>query len=272
MEYTLELDMEMDSLKQISGNDTVVGIAHKVQEIDNQYKDFRFITEKSGEWDGPQLRDVSFVSAGWNFMVLFVVMVIVVLNKFFAPGRYASIMSMPFHNGGNEKIIRENHSFFNIISLSNIAAFILMLSMFVQKIYVIYGGNDILHNNINFLFDIAAVVAMVFVFNYLITVFYSWLYKSDSFLHIHVNLHISIMSAANVVLIPFMMVLLFYPYKFLCTFILIVLLVLFVVRMAKLLIEVRMFSKLNFVNIFLYLCTVEILPVLMIVKMIFAVI
>ena len=95
-------------------------------------------------------------------MVLFVVMVIVVLNKFFAPGRYASIMSMPFHNGGNEKIIRENHSFFNIISLSNIAAFILMLSMFVQKIYVIYGGNDILHNNINFLFDIAAVVAMEF--------------------------------------------------------------------------------------------------------------
>jgi hypothetical protein len=31
---------------------------------------------------------------------------------------------------------------------------------------------------------------------------------------------------------------------------------------------VRMLSKLNFVNIFLYLCTVEILPVLVISKMI----
>ena len=258
----------MDSIKHISGNDTIIGVAREVQEVDNQYRDFKFITEKSSEWDGPKLRDVSFVSAGWNFMVLFVVMVIVVLNKFIAPNRYASIIAMPFHNGGNEKIIRENHSFFNIISLSNVAAFVLMLSMFIQKIYVIYGGNDILHNNIGFLFDIATVVAMVFIFNYLVTVFYSWLYKSDSFLHIHVNLHISIMSAANVVLIPFMMVLLFYPYKVLCTFILVVLLILFFVRFAKLLIEVRMFSKLNFVNIFLYLCTVEILPVLIIFKMV----
>jgi hypothetical protein len=260
--------MEMDAGKYVFSNDTVVGLDRQVQEIDNQYKDFKFITQKTGEWEGPQLRDVSFVSAGWNFMVLFVVMVVVVLNKFFAPGRFASIMAMPFQNGGNEKIIRENHSFFNIISLSNFAAFVLMLSMFVQKIYVIYGGNDILHDNISFMFDVAAVVAAIFVFNYLITAFYSWLYKADALLHIHVNLHISIMTTANVVLIPFMMVLLFYPYKFLCTIILVVLLMLFMVRFVKLLIEARMFSKLNFVNIFLYLCTVEILPVLIVFKMV----
>ena len=260
--------MEIDTLKYVFGNDTVVGFGHQVQEVDNQYKDFKFITQKSGEWHGPQLRDVSFVSAGWNFMVLFVVMIVVVLNKFFAPGRYASMMAMIFQNGGNEKIIRENHTFFNIISLSNVAAFVLMLSVFVQKIYVIYGGNDILHNNISFLFDIALVVATVFIFNYLITVFYSWLFKSDALLHIHVNLHISIMAAGNVVLIPLMMILFFYPYKVLCILILVILSVLFFVRFVKLLIEVRMFSKLNFVNIFLYLCTVEILPVLMIAKMI----
>lgn len=260
--------MEIDTLKYVFSNDTVVGIDHQVQEVDNQYKDFKFITQKSGEWHGPQLREVSFVSAGWNFMVLFVVMIVVVLNKFFAPGRYASMMAMPFQNGGNEKIIRENQSFFNIISLSNVAAFVLMLSMFVQKIYVIYGGNDILHNNISFLFDIALVVATVFIFNYLITVFYSWLFKSDALLHIHVNLHISIMAAGNVVLIPLMMILFFYPYKVLCILILVVLSVLFFVRFVKLLIEVRMFSKLNFVNIFLYLCTVEILPVLVMVKIV----
>ena len=260
--------MEIDTLKYVFSNDTVVGFGHQVQEVDNQYKDFKFITQKSGEWHGPQLRDVSFVSAGWNFMVLFVVMIVVVLNKFFAPGRYASMMAMTFQNGGNEKIIRENHTFFNIISLSNVAAFVLMLSMFVQKIYVIYGGNDILHNNISFLFDIALVVATVFIFNYLITVFYSWLFKSDALLHIHVNLHISIMAAGNVVLIPLMMILFFYPYKVLCILILVILSVLFFVRFVKLLIEVRMFSKLNFVNIFLYLCTVEIIPVLMIAKMI----
>lgn len=267
MKDMLEL-MTIDSLKSDLSDNAIVGLSHKVQEVDNQYKDFKFITEKHGEWEGPQIRDVSFVSAGWNFMVLFVVMIIVVLNKFFAPHRYASIIAMPFHNEGNEKLHRENHAFFNIISLSNIAAFVLMLSMFIQKIFVIYGSNDILHNNISFLFDISTVVTTIFIFNYLITVFYSWLYKAHSLLHMHVNLHISIMSVANVLLIPFMLVLFFYPYKVLCVLMLIILLVLFMVRFVKLLIESRMFSKLNFVNIFLYLCTVEILPVLIIFKMI----
>jgi hypothetical protein len=64
------------------------------------------------------------------------------------------------------------------------------------------------------------------------------------------------------------MLLFFHPYKIFLIITLVILAMFFVATFIKLLIEVRMLSKLNFVNIFLYLCTVEILPVLVISKMI----
>ena len=264
----LELYMKTDTIADVLNNDTASYFCGEVQELDNQYKDFKFITEKPNNSGGPQLREVSFVSAGWNFIILFVVMIVVVLNKFFAPQRFASIIVMPFQGGGGERMFRDNQSFFNIISLSIVASFVLMLSLFVHKVYVIYGDNDILHNNINFFFDIALVVTTVFIYNYLLTSFYSWLFKTDALIQLHVNLHVSTMATTNVLLIPIMMVLFFYPYRFLCMLIVVILLIFFAIRFIKLLIEVRMFSKLNFVNIFLYLCTVEILPILIIFKMV----
>jgi hypothetical protein len=263
----LELYIKNDTTKIVTNDDTLTYLCAEHQECYNQYKDFKFITESSGKWNGPQQRDVSFVSAGWNFTILFVVMMIVVLNKFLAPTRFASIIIMPFQNGG-EKLIRESNSFLNIMSLSMLVSFVLILSMFIQKIFVIYGGNDILHDNINFFFDVALAVTTIFIFNYLFTSFYSWLFKNDALLSFHVNLHVSAMSSLTLLLIPIMMVLLFYPYKFLCVSIIVILSIFFFIRLVKLLIEVRMLSKLSFVNIFLYLCTVEILPLLVISKVI----
>ena len=236
-----------------------------------KYKDFKFVTEQSRPYEGPIEREVSYISAGWNFMVLFMVMIIIVMNKFFAPQRFSSIIIMPFQNGSSDKIIRENNSFFNIISFSIIVSFILLLSMLIQKMFLILGSNNILHDNLDFFMDVVTAVSAFFVFNYLLTLFYSWLFKTEILLVFHVSLHVSVMATCNVLLIPLIMVLLFYPYKFLLIISLIVVSLFFFIRFAKILIEVRMLSKLNFVNIFLYLCTVEILPVLVISKMIFMV-
>lgn len=233
------------------------------------YKDFKFITEKlSAPYEGPVTREVTYVSAGWNFMILFAVMVIVVSNKFFAPDRFATILTMPFQSGGGDRMIRENQSFFNFVSLSIIVSFILLLSMLTQKFYLIYGGNNILHDNINFFRDITFAVTTILIFDYLLTLLYSWLFKSEGMLFLHVSLLISTMALSTLILIPTILLLLFYPYKAVFILILVILSILFAVRFIKLLIEVRMLTRLNFVNIFLYLCTIEILPILVMLKLI----
>ena len=233
------------------------------------YKDFKFITKTYSEaYKGPIEREVKFISAGWNFMILFTVMIMVVANKFLAPQRYATIITLPFQSGGGEKMARENQSFFNIVSLSTIVSFVLLISILIQKFYLIYGGNYILHDNINFFWNIALVVSTILIFNYLSTLLYSWLFKSEGMLFLHVSMLVSIMASATLILIPTMLLLLFYPYKFVFILILMILLMLFATRFIKLLIEVRMLTKLNFVNIFLYLCTIEILPILVMLKMV----
>ena len=234
----------------------------------NPYENFKFITETSGQYEGPKEREVTYISAAWNFVILFIVMIFMVLNKFTSQQRLSTVISMPFQNGGGERVKRENPSFFNLASFSVIVSFILMLSLFVQKIFVVYGGSRILHDSIDFFVDIVTCVSAVFVFNYLVTYFYAWLFKADSLAHFHFGFHVSSMTTCNLLLMPIILLLFFYPYKIFLIFTLVIIGLFYLITFVKILIEVRMLSKLNFVNIFLYLCIIEILPILVISKMI----
>ncbi|MBQ8760272.1 MAG: DUF4271 domain-containing protein [Bacteroidales bacterium] len=264
-----DLKNEMnDTINYIAADTIGMNCSDTLVQTFNQYKDFKFVTENSGVFEGPKEREVSYVSAGWNFTILFVMMLLIVLNKFFAPQRFASIITMPFQSGGGDKMIRENHSSLNIISLSIVASFILMISLLIQKFFVIYGGNHILHDNSNFFLDISSSVTLLLIFDYLLMVFFGWLFKTNVMQLLYVSLRVSVMATASILLVPIVMLILFYPYKFLLIIALILLLIFMVIRLTKLLIEIRMLTKLNFVNIFLYLCTIEILPLLVIFKMV----
>ena len=234
----------------------------------NPYEDFKFVTEVSCHYGEPVEREVTYVSAAWNFVILFVVMILMVLNKFMSRQRLATVIAMPFQNGGGDRSMRDNPSFFSLASFTIVVSFILMLSLFVQKIFIVYGGNRILHDNFDFFLDVATCVTAVFVFNYLLMSFYSWLFKLDSLIITHFVHHVSSMATCNLFIMPIVLVLFFHPYKIFLVFTLIIISVFLIITFIKILIEVRMLSKLNFVNIFLYLCTVEILPVLVISKMI----
>ncbi len=234
----------------------------------NLFSDFKFVTEQSTDFSGPIEREVSYVASTWNFVVLLVIMFLMILNKFLAQQKLVSVISMPFQNVGNDKMTRDGQSFFNTITLSAIISFILLISLFVQKLYVIYGGNHILHDNLGFYCDVVICVTAAFVFNYLLTLFYGWMFNSEALISLHFGFYVSAMMSCNVFLMPLILILLFHPYKFILIFVITIMALVFIITFIKLLIEVRMLSKLNFVNIFLYLCTIEILPILVISKLI----
>ena len=254
-----------DMVEKFVVNDSVNDV---LPAVDNHFKDFKFVTEQCAKFEGPKERDVTYISAAWNFVVLFVVLILMVLNKFMSPQRLSSVISMPFQNGSSDRTMRDSQSFFTPVSFSTIISSILMLSLFVQKIFIVYGENRILHDNFDFFIDVAICVSTIFVFTYLLTAFYGWMFKTDSLIYFHFTSHVSAMATCNLLLMPIILLLFFHPYKFFLVFTLVILGVFFIITFIKLLIEVRMLSKLNFVNIFLYLCTVEILPILVISKMI----
>ena len=234
----------------------------------SSYESFKFVTETSRQYEGPIEREVTYISAAWNFVILFVVLIFMVLNKFMSNQRLVSVISMTFQNGGGERVKRENQSFFTLASFSVIASFVLLISLFVQKVFVVYGGTNLLYDNFDIYFDIAICVSAVFVFNYLMTYFYGWLFKADLLVQLHSSFYVSSMAMCNLLLMPIILLLFFHPYKIFLIFTLIIIGLFYLMTFIKILTEVRMLSKLNFVNIFLYLCTIEILPILVISKMI----
>lgn len=254
--YNVEGMVEM--LDVVSRNDSISC---------NPYENFRFVAEASRQYEGPIEREVTYVSAAWNFVILFVVMILMVLNKFMSQQRLSAVISKPFQNGG-DRAMRDSQTLFSPSTFFVIISFILMMSLLVQQIFLVYGENRILHDNFPFFMNAAICVSAFLVFNYLLTSFYGWIFKSDTFTHLHFTLHISAIATCNLVLVPIILLLFFHPYKIFLIITLVILTLFFIATFIKLLIEVRMLSKLNFVNIFLYLCTIEILPVLVISKMI----
>ena len=233
----------------------------------NPYENFRFVAEASRQYEGPIEREVTYVSAAWNFVILFVVMILMVLNKFMSQQRLSAVISKPFQNSG-DRAMRDSQTLFSPSTFFVIISFILMMSLLVQQIFLVYGVNRILHDNFHFFIDVVICISAFLVFNYLLTSFYGWMFKSDLFTHLYFTFHVSAIATCNFVLMPIILLLFFHPYKIFLIITLVILALFFIATFIKLLIEVRMLSKLNFVNIFLYLCTVEILPILVISKMI----
>ena len=143
-----------------------------------------------------------------------------------------------------------------------------MISMLVQKIFLIYGENYILHSKFDFFVDILLSVLTIFILNHLLISLYGWLFETENLIFFYISSHVSAMSNCNFFLMPIIMLLFFHPYRFFLIIAAVITLVFYVIHSVKLLMETRMLLKINFVNIFLYLCTVEILPVLVIFRLI----
>ena len=75
----------------------------------NQYQNFKFVTEKANGFGYPKERDVTYISAGWNFMILFAVMIMVVIGRYFSSQKAFSIKT-PFQRApasGEHSLHRE---------------------------------------------------------------------------------------------------------------------------------------------------------------------
>lgn len=237
------------------------------KEFVNEYRDFRFVTEKPSNYQGPQIRNIHYIASGWNFIVLLFVVILFIFDKIITPQKLRALMTLPFQKGNLEKYVRENNPMSSITCFFVFISFIALFSLFVQKIFVIYTGNEILYNGFGFYLDVFTFITLLYLVNYLVTVFYWWLFKLSSISRYQITLHISTLALYDMVLIPILMIIFFYPHKIFCIIGMIIMIILFIIKMIKTLFEILFLSKLNFVNIFLYLCTLEILPLLAIIKM-----
>lgn len=244
-------------------NDTIAFL----QEADSlKYQDFHFVSLDLQHYAEPTLRNTDFSVPGWNFSIILALFAIIVLNKYLAPRKFKAMISIFYEGSHSDKVLREWNPIYSITGLSVFVSYNLLLSLFIQKIIIIFSGNASYYNSTGFFINIFFLVMLAYIIQYLLIQFFGWLFQVEVNMQRHITLHLSLMASYNLFLMVIILVLIFYPYRFFCILALIILLIPYCVRIFRTYVEIQTFSKLNFVNIFLYLCTLEILPLATVVE------
>lgn len=223
--------------------------------------DFQLVTENIASTLEPSLRVVEFVSPSWNFIVVFMAMLFMVLNKQLYNMRFHMMLSVLTQSHDSEKIMREWNPIVSLNGFMVFVSYIALLALIVQKIIVVYSGNTILYNNFGFYLDICTFIAMICIFQYLVVSLYGWLFRIEAATTHQEVTHLSTMTILNIVMIVFGLILIFYPTKLILIITISIILIITVIRIIKTFFEFRMLSKMNLLNNFLYFCTLEIAPI-----------
>ena len=227
----------------------------------NDTIDFQIITENIASMLEPHVRLVEYISPSWNFIVVFMAMLFVVLNKQLYYLRFRMMLSVLMQPSDTDKMTREWNPIISINGLTVFVSYIALLALIVQKIIVVYSGNTILYNNFSFYIDICTFITAVCVLQYLMVSLYGWLFGIEAATTHQEVIHLSTMTILNIVMIVFALIIIFYPIKFILIITISIILIIMAIRIIKTFFEFQILSKMNLLNNFLYFCTLEIAPI-----------
>ena len=227
----------------------------------NDTIDFQMVTKNVASTLEPSLRVVEYISPSWNFIIVFMAMLFMVLNKQLYNMRFRMMLSVLTQSSDSERMMREWNPIVSINGFTVFLSYIALLALIVQKIVVVYSGNTILYNNFGFYLDICTFIAAICIIQYLVVSLYGWLFGIMSATTHQEVTHLSTMTILNIVMIVFGLIIIFYPTKFILIITISIILIIMAIRIIKSFFEFQILSKMNLLNNFLYFCTLEIAPI-----------
>ena len=226
----------------------------------NDSIDFQMVTENLTSVVEPQLRVVADFVPTWNFIVVFLAMFLMVLNKQLFTQRFQTMLAVFYQPSDIDKMSREWNPVMSINGLSVFVTYVALLGLIVQKTVLVFSGNTILYSGWDFYVDVCLFIATILILQYLFISLYGWLFNIETATNHHEVKHLSSMTSLNIMMIVFGLIILFYPVKAILIILISILLIMTGVRIIKTFFEFQILSKMNLLNIFLYLCSLEIIP------------
>ena len=222
--------------------------------------DTTFITSGFEGVISPMVRVTHEVLAGWNLVVLAAVLLLVVINKQLYPRQFRQLLSVPGGVAHTNQLLREWTPTRSFIGFSFLISYILVVALFVQKTCVIFSRDVMAYNSFNIFSIVCACVAGWIIVRHLILALMGWLFRQKELVNRQITVELSSSTLCFFVITPIMLLVLYMPYTI---FVWIGIGILFATALMKLFlefIETRVFSKMPSFYIFLYFCTLEIIP------------
>lgn len=222
--------------------------------------DFQIVTENVASTLEPSLRVVEYISPGWNFLIVFLAMVFMVLNKQLYAARFRVMVFGLLQKSDSERMTREWNPIASVNGLTVFLSYVAVLALIVQKIILVFSGNPAYYDGFGYYLDICSFIMAYLIIQYLFVTFYGWLFGLESATAHQEVTHLSTMTLLTVVLIVMGLVVLFYPTKIILIITSAIILIITAFRIIKTFFEFQILSKRNLFNNFLYFCTLEIIP------------
>lgn len=203
------------------------------------------------------------VLTGWNLILLAAVLLLVVINKQIYPRQFRQLLSVPGGVAHTNQLLREWSPLRSFIGFSFILSYIIVIALFVQKGFVVFSRDVSSFNGFNTFSVIIGIVAAWVFLRYLTLFFVGWLFRQKEVVARQVTVQLSISTLCFLLLQPVIWLVLYIPNSI---FVWIGIGILFLAALARMILqwnETRVFSKLPSFYIFLYFCTLEIVPLVL---------
>ncbi len=208
----------------------------------------------------PLVRDTHEVLVGWNLILLAAVLLLVVINKQTYPHQFRQLLSVPGGTAHTNQLLREWNPTRSFIGFTSMVSYMLVMALFAQKALVILSRDVSRYNGFDvFLIALACVAGWV-VLRLLAIVVMGWLFRQSELVVRQLTIELSVDTLCFLLFQPILWLILYVPNTI---FIYIGFGLLMVSALLKLVLEyidTRLFYKIPSFYIFLYFCTLEIVP------------
>lgn len=226
----------------------------------NDSIEYQIVTENIPSGIEPQLRFLDGGVPVWNFIILLVAIVLMLLNRNLFAQRFSTMLKMMFQPSDAMKMTREWNPAESVNGISALVVYVGLLSFILQKTVLAYTNNSILFGGIGFYKDVCMFIITYLILQHLGITFFGWLFGFKAAAARHEALHVSAIAAMDTIMIVIAMVVIFYPAKIILVIAVAIIMILTCIRVIKSFFEIQILTKMNLFQNFLYFCTLEIVP------------
>lgn len=211
----------------------------------------------------PLVRVTHEVLEGWNLIVLAAVLLLVVINKQLYPRQFRQILSVPGGVAHTNQLLREWSPSRSFIGFSFFISYIVVMALFVQKACVVFSRDVSAYNGFRFFSIVIGCAAGWFLLRQLLLVLVGWLFKEKEVVPRQTTVQLSASTLCLLALQPILWLALYIPNSIFIWAGIGIIFAGAVLRVILQFIETRVFTKMPSLYIFLYFCTLEIIPMIL---------
>lgn len=212
----------------------------------------------------PLVRDTHEILSGWNLVILAAVLLLVVINKQSYPHQFRQLLSVPGGTAHLNQLLREWNPSNSFIGFSFTLSYILVMGLFVQKTFVILSRDVSRYNGFDVYCIMAACVAAWYLLRLLSMSVMGWLFNQKELVIRQTTIELSLSSYCFLVFQPVMWLVLYIPSSIFVYVGFGILILTAVLRFFLQFFDTRVFYKIPSFYIFLYFCTLEIVPLVLV--------